>query len=558
MARGRRRRPDVAAQAGRVMDLGLAGKVAVVTGASKGIGLAVTRSLIAEGARVAAGARNPDALAELDGVHPVTVDLTAPDGPARLVDEAVAAFGGIDILVNNVGAVHPRLDGFLAITDDDWEATLTVNFLAAVRTTRAALPHLLAAARHHRHRQLGQRLPARPRRDRLLRRQGRAGNFCKALSKELGPAGIRVNTVSPGPVETDLWLGDDGVAATVGGGERPRPRAVVEQAAAADVDRPVHPTRRGRRPRRPPRRRPRRQRHRQRHPHRRRPGPDPVRAPRPLEGSGQGTSRLRIGVLASIAHRTPPRGYGPWEQVASTLAEGLVALGHDVTLFATADSRTAARLHAEAPRGYEEDPGGRRQGVRGPAHRRGVRAGRRVRRDEQPVRLPAADLQPAGVDAGGDDHPRLLVGADRAGLPRLRRHRALRRDQRRGPPPGPDLRRDDPPRHRPLPLHLPGPARGLPAVPRPHPSRQGHPPGDRGRASGRAAAGHRRDRAGRGLLPGARRAAPRRRRASATSARSGRPSGTRCSAARWRCCTSSASPSRSGSRSSSRWPPAHR
>src|SRR3954470_12828657 len=72
---------------------------------------------------------------------------------------------------------------------------------------------------------------------------------------------------------------------------------------------------------------------------------------------GGSSARLRVGVLASIAHRTPPRGYGPWEQVASTLAEGLVALGHEVTLFATADSRTAARLHAEAPRGYEEDPG---------------------------------------------------------------------------------------------------------------------------------------------------------------------------------------------------------
>ena len=70
------------------------------------------------------------------------------------------------------------------------------------------------------------------------------------------------------------------------------------------------------------------------------------------------TPCLRIGVLASIAHRTPPRDYGPWEQVASTLAEGLVALGHDVTLFATADSVTAGRLHAEAPRGYEEDPAG--------------------------------------------------------------------------------------------------------------------------------------------------------------------------------------------------------
>lgn len=61
-------------------------------------------------------------------------------------------------------------------------------------------------------------------------------------------------------------------------------------------------------------------------------------------------------MLASIAHRVPPRGYGPWEQVASTLAEGLVARGHDVTLFATADSLTAAHLHAEAPAGYEEDP----------------------------------------------------------------------------------------------------------------------------------------------------------------------------------------------------------
>lgn len=65
---------------------------------------------------------------------------------------------------------------------------------------------------------------------------------------------------------------------------------------------------------------------------------------------------MRIAVLASIAHRTPPRDYGPWEQVASTLAEGLVTRGHDVTLFATADSITTGRLHAEAATGYEEDP----------------------------------------------------------------------------------------------------------------------------------------------------------------------------------------------------------
>jgi glycosyltransferase involved in cell wall biosynthesis len=65
---------------------------------------------------------------------------------------------------------------------------------------------------------------------------------------------------------------------------------------------------------------------------------------------------LRVGVIAPIAWRVPPRGYGPWEQIASTLTEGLVDRGHDVTLFATADSVTSARLHAEAPVGYAEDP----------------------------------------------------------------------------------------------------------------------------------------------------------------------------------------------------------
>ena len=65
---------------------------------------------------------------------------------------------------------------------------------------------------------------------------------------------------------------------------------------------------------------------------------------------------MRVAILASIAHSVPPRGYGPWEQVAATLTEGLVERGHDVTLFATADSVTAARLHAVAPAGYEESP----------------------------------------------------------------------------------------------------------------------------------------------------------------------------------------------------------
>ena len=94
-----------------------------------------------------------------------------------------------------------------------------------------------------------------------------------------------------------------------------------------------------------------------------------------------------------------PRSYGPWEQVASTLAEGLVERGHDVTLFATADSLTRARLHAEAPTGYEEDPTIDVK-VCESLHIAAVfERAARVRRDLQPVRLPAAHLQPAHADA---------------------------------------------------------------------------------------------------------------------------------------------------------------
>ena len=86
------------------MDLNLSGKIAVVTGASKEIGLAITRSLAAEGVSVAAGARDgSDELSELawrSAVHPVLVYLTTPDGPTQLVEEAPRTFGGLDTLVN--------------------------------------------------------------------------------------------------------------------------------------------------------------------------------------------------------------------------------------------------------------------------------------------------------------------------------------------------------------------------------------------------------------------------------------------------------------------------
>jgi NAD(P)-dependent dehydrogenase (short-subunit alcohol dehydrogenase family) len=222
------------------MDLHLSGKVAVVTGASKGIGLAVTRALAAEGMSVAAGARSPsDELSELAAgspVHPVRVDLSTADGPTRLVDEAVSAFGGVDVLVNNGGQVRPHLDGFLSFTDDDWLTALTINFLAAVRTTRAALPHLLdrGAGTIVTVSSVNAFLPDPSIID-YCAAKAALTNFSKALSKEVGPRGIRVNTVSPGPVSTALWLGDDGVAATIADATGGDASAIAQQVAGDAV-----------------------------------------------------------------------------------------------------------------------------------------------------------------------------------------------------------------------------------------------------------------------------------------------------------------------------------
>ena len=201
------------------MDLHLTDKVAVVTGASKGIGLAVVSALVAEGAQVVAGARTVTgelaALVETGRVLAVTVDLSTADGPAELV-ACAGHFGGLDIVVNNVGAVTPRTSGFLAISDAEWLATINFSFMAALRTTRAAIPALIERG--------GGTVVTVGSVNAFLPDPGvidysaakaAVWNLSKALSKEFGPQGIRFNTISPGPVATDLWLGEHGVAATI-------------------------------------------------------------------------------------------------------------------------------------------------------------------------------------------------------------------------------------------------------------------------------------------------------------------------------------------------------
>ncbi|MDL5159769.1 SDR family NAD(P)-dependent oxidoreductase [Actinomycetospora termitidis] len=219
------------------MKLDLAGRTAVVTGASRGIGLEVTRALVREGVRIAAGARHASAeltaLSDDGDVLVVLDDLTSSDGSRALVEQAVERFGGVDLLINNVGGVRPRTAGFVEVGDADWQWALEVNLLSAVRATRAAVPHLVRRAPSAIVTvcSVNATLPDPGVID-YSAAKAALRSFCKSLSKELGPSGVRVNTVSPGPVETDLWLGAGGVAETIGQAQGADPASIRAAAVA--------------------------------------------------------------------------------------------------------------------------------------------------------------------------------------------------------------------------------------------------------------------------------------------------------------------------------------
>ena len=199
------------------MDLDLDGKVAVVTGAGKGIGLAVTKALADEGAQVVAGSRSTGSLDGIKGVTAVAVDLSSAAGPAQLVQHAIEAHGRVDVLVNNVGAVRMRTEGFLGTSDEDFAWAMQMNFFIALRASRAALTVMasqgagaivnVASVNAF---QIGFRGVGK-----VVAAKAALVNLTKTLAQEFGPRGIRVNAVSPGPVATDLWLGEHGVAETV-------------------------------------------------------------------------------------------------------------------------------------------------------------------------------------------------------------------------------------------------------------------------------------------------------------------------------------------------------
>jgi NADP-dependent 3-hydroxy acid dehydrogenase YdfG len=183
----------------------LEGKVALVTGASRGIGAAVARSLAAEGVRLALASRSGDDLG-LDGAVARRCDVRRPDDLEALVAEAVERFGGIDILVANagVGAYGPFLD----LPADQLEEMVDVNVKGTLYAVRAALPHLLesdAADIVTLASEAGRRgLPLEA--VYCASKFAQVG-FTRALDHELREHGVRCSNVCPGGVATDFAMG---------------------------------------------------------------------------------------------------------------------------------------------------------------------------------------------------------------------------------------------------------------------------------------------------------------------------------------------------------------
>lgn len=190
--------------------------------------------------RVASRKATPelDALARADLVH-VPVDLMDPGAPGQVISRAVDAFGGLDILVNNAGGPPPGVKlprfSFLAPTDADWQAMFEFNLFSVVRAVRAAIPAMLergggaivnVSSGHARR-------PATMNVDYGAAKAG-LNNLTKALSEEFGSQGIRVNTVSPGPVRTAWWT-EEGGAADILAAQMGTDRDAVMDSAAPEM-----------------------------------------------------------------------------------------------------------------------------------------------------------------------------------------------------------------------------------------------------------------------------------------------------------------------------------
>jgi NADP-dependent 3-hydroxy acid dehydrogenase YdfG len=192
----------------------LAGKTAIVTGASSGIGAAIVRSLREEGARVVGGARRVD---QVDADVALELDVTDADSCARFVTAAVEELGGVDILVNNAGLALGR-EPFDASTEADEETVLETNVHGLVRITRLCLPHLNEWS-HIVNMGSIAGIQAYPNGALYVASKAAVHAFTRALREDLLGRPIRLTTIAPGLVETDFskvrFRGDEAKAGAV-------------------------------------------------------------------------------------------------------------------------------------------------------------------------------------------------------------------------------------------------------------------------------------------------------------------------------------------------------
>ncbi len=179
------------------------GKRILVTGGTKGMGEAIVRRLTMGGGSVATTARSPLPQGQRPALF-VQRDVGTAEGVQAVVDRLLEAWGGVDILVNNLGASDAPNGGFRVLTDDDWQRALSVNLIAAVRFDRSLLPGMLerrsgvilhiSSIQH--------RLPLYDSTLAYAAAKAALCTYSKGLANEVGPQGVRVNLISPGFIET--------------------------------------------------------------------------------------------------------------------------------------------------------------------------------------------------------------------------------------------------------------------------------------------------------------------------------------------------------------------
>lgn len=220
---------------------------------------------------VVAGSLTTGSLDGLKDVTPVAVDLTAPDGPTQLIRHATEEHRRLDLLVNNVGAVRMRTKGFFGTSDEDFAWAMQMNFFIALRASRAALTAMVGQGTGAIVNVASVNAFFQPDATTIDSSAAKAAlvNLTKTLTQEFGPHGIRVNAVSPGPVATDLWLGEHGITETVAKatGSTPTPRARRSSPASAGSPPAGHHPGGGRHTDHVPGLRPGRQHHRRQLPH---------------------------------------------------------------------------------------------------------------------------------------------------------------------------------------------------------------------------------------------------------------------------------------------------